>query len=59
MDDPLHKLKELTCNQELPEDDREVSSIAFCFFRSFQCKQSAKEANQSEIWSWEQIDGTG
>ena len=44
------------------EDDRDKSdnsSIAFCFFRTFQCRHSAKEANQSEIWSWAQMDGTG
>lgn len=35
------------------------SSRCFCFLRTFQCKHSAKEANQSEIWSWAQIDGTG
>ena len=44
------------------EDDlvrSESSSKCFCFLRTFQCRHSAKEANQSEIWSCEQIEGTG
>ena len=35
------------------------SSRCFCFFLTFQWRHSAREANQSEIWSWAQMDGTG
>jgi len=33
------------------------SSKCFCRFRTFQCKHSANESNQSDIWSWAHIDG--
>ena len=37
----------------------ESSSKCFCFFLTFQWRHSARDANQSEIWSWAQIEGTG
>ena len=37
----------------------ESSSKCFCFFLTFQWRHSAREANQSEIWSCAHIDGTG
>ena len=47
----------LANDEDLDKSDN--SSIAFCFFRTFQCRHSAKDANQSDIWSCAQIDGTG
>ena len=44
---------------EEERDRSDSSSIAFCFLRTFQWRHSAKDANQSEIWSCAQMEGTG
>lgn len=35
------------------------SSRLFCVLRTFQWRHSPNESNQSDIWSWAQMEGTG
>lgn len=62
---PVHSLtivsrsKESKVSLELDRVRSSSSSMCFCLLRTFQCKHSANESNQSVIWSCEHILGTG
>lgn len=63
--DPLSNIVSLTRSKSSsvssePEAVRSHSSSRhFCFLRTFQCRHSASESNQSEIWSCAHMLGTG